>query len=65
MAQVPETKSALLGRMVSLANQIAITEGIAGRGYRVVINCGPDGGQVIPHLHMHLLGGKQLSGRMG
>jgi histidine triad (HIT) family protein len=51
--------------MVSLANQIAITEGIAGRGYRVVINCGPDGGQVIPHLHMHLLGGKQLSGRMG
>ena len=63
--QVSETKSALIGRMANLANQLAKSEGIAEKGYRVVINCGSEGGQVIPHLHMHLLGGRQLSGRMG
>ena len=65
LAQLPEAKSALIGRMANLANRLAKTEGIAERGYRVVINCGPEGGQVVPHLHMHLLGGRQLSGRMG
>jgi histidine triad (HIT) family protein len=30
-----------------------------------VINCGPQGGQLVPHLHLHLLGGRQLSGRLG
>lgn len=63
--KVADDKSPLLGRMTILANRLARTEGIAGRGYRVVINCGSDGGQVVPHLHMHLLGGRQLSWRMG
>ncbi|MFH0942274.1 MAG: histidine triad nucleotide-binding protein [Chloroflexota bacterium] len=65
LAQMPETKSSLLGHMVSVANKLAKTEGIAERGYRVVINCGPEGGQAVPHLHLHLLGGRQLSGRLG
>jgi histidine triad (HIT) family protein len=63
--QLPEAKSALIGRMANLANRLAKTEGIAERGYRVVISCGSEGGQAVPHLHMHLLGGRQLSGRMG
>jgi histidine triad (HIT) family protein len=51
--------------MVQVANQMAKQEGIAGRGYRIVINSGKEGGQIVPHLHMHLLGGKELSGKLG
>ena len=58
-------QSALAGHMVSVANQLARSEGIAGSGYRVVINCGEQGGQLVPHLHMHLLGGRELSGQLG
>lgn len=65
LAQVPETKTSLLGHMVRVANKLARTEGIAENGYRVVINCGPEGGQAVPHLHLHLLGGRQLSGQLG
>ncbi len=56
---------ALIGRMVKVAKELAKQEGIAERGYRLVINCGRDGGQIIPHLHMHLLGGRHLSANMG
>lgn len=56
---------ALIGRMVKVAKELAKQEGISERGYRLVINCGRDGGQIIPHLHMHLLGGRHLSANMG
>jgi len=52
---------ALLGSLMSLAAQIARDEGIADRGYRTVINTGRDGGQSVAHLHVHVLGGRQLS----
>jgi len=55
----------LAGHMIEVANRIALEEGIAKNGYRLVINCGQHGGQIVPHLHMHLLGGRQLSGRLG
>ena len=55
----------LIGHMVKVAKELAVQEGIAGRGYRLVINCGRDGGQIISHLHMHLLGGRHLSARIG
>ena len=42
---------------------MAAAEGLTG-GYRVVSNCGPDACQSVPHLHFHLLGGTQLSGKM-
>lgn len=58
-------QSALAGHMVGVANQLARSEGIADSGYRVVINCGEQGGQLVPHLHMHLLGGRELSGQLG
>ena len=54
----------MVGRMVKVANDLAKKEGIAEKGYRLVINSGKDGTQLVPHLHMHLLGGRQLSGRI-
>lgn len=58
-------QSALAGHMVGVANQLARSEGIADSGYRVVVNCGEQGGQLVPHLHMHLLGGRELSDQLG
>jgi histidine triad (HIT) family protein len=65
LSDVPEDGASLLGHMVSVANGIARAEGVADTGYRVVINCGEQGGQLVPHLHLHLLGGRQLSGQLG
>ncbi len=55
----------LMGQMVKAANMLAEKEKIAQRGYRLVINCGKDGTQAVPHVHMHLLGGRQLSPALG
>ncbi|MDI6725730.1 MAG: histidine triad nucleotide-binding protein [Smithellaceae bacterium] len=46
--------------MISATQKIAERKGIDQRGFRMVMNCNPDGGQVIYHLHLHLLGGKKL-----
>ncbi len=53
--------AALLGHLVITVTALARRAGLAGSGYRVVINCGPDGGQTVPHLHAHLLGGRPMS----
>ena len=53
--------AALVGKMIVAAQQMAKSSGIADKGYRLVFNVGKDGGQVIPHLHLHLLGGKKFS----
>ncbi len=63
--QLKESDSALVGRMVAVANKLAEDEGVADKGYRVVINCGKEGGQLVPHLHLHLVGGRQLSDQVG
>jgi histidine triad (HIT) family protein len=55
----------LAGRLIIIARNLAKKEGIAGKGYRLAINCGPEGGQVVPHLHLHLLGGRQMDARLG
>lgn len=65
LAEVGERQEGLMGRLVLLAAKLAGKEGIADRGYRLAINCGPEGGQVIPHLHMHLLGGRKLADQLG
>jgi histidine triad (HIT) family protein len=56
---------ALAGKMLLIARQIAEKEGIAETGYRLTINCGPDGTQAVPHLHLHILGGHLLSEELG
>ena len=50
----------LLGEMVFTAKQMAEKFGIGETGYKLVFNVGRDGGQVIPHLHLHLMGGKNM-----
>ncbi|MBQ8707696.1 MAG: HIT domain-containing protein [Succinivibrionaceae bacterium] len=52
----------LAGHLFAVAKKIAAQEGIAETGYRLIVNCGADGGQEVPHLHMHLLGGERLKG---
>ncbi len=65
VAHLSETESPLIGHMVNAANRLAKKEGISKGGYRLVINCGKEGGQLVPHLHMHLLGGRKLSDILG
>ena len=55
----------LLGHMLTVARQIAKSEGISEHGYRLIINTGSDGGQVIYHLHLHLIGGQRMRYPMG
>jgi histidine triad (HIT) family protein len=50
----------LMGGIVQLAAELARQEGIAGGGYRLVVNTGPDAGQSVGHFHLHLLGGRRL-----
>jgi len=65
VAEVPDADAALAGHMVAVANELAKQEGISRSGYRLVVNCGREGGQVVPHLHLHLLGGRRLADEMG
>ncbi len=65
LADLTEKEAHLMGHMVGVANQLARDEGISGTGYRLVINCGKQGGQLVPHLHLHVMGGRQLSGQLG
>lgn len=51
----------LIGHLLLTAASIARSEGIADSGFRVTINNGPHGGETVPHLHVHLLGGRQLA----
>lgn len=51
---------ALVGHMMLVIPRLAEQLGLAG-GYRVVVNCDADGGQEVPHLHFHILGGRQMT----
>ena len=59
-----EFERLLLGHLVVMAARAARSEGIDESGYRVVVNQGPDSGQEVDHLHVHVLGGNRL-GAMG
>jgi histidine triad (HIT) family protein len=49
----------LVGRLVLVAKQLGEAKGFAERGYRLAIHCGPEGGQVVQHLHLHFLAGRR------
>jgi len=51
----------LLGRMIVASREIALKLGVMESGYRLVINHGPDAGESVPHLHIHLLGGRAMA----
>ena len=64
LAELSEDETSIIGHMARVANQLARQEGVAEKGYRLIVSSGQDGGQVVPHLHMHLLGGRRLSDRL-
>jgi histidine triad (HIT) family protein len=58
--ELTEADTSLMGRLVLAGRQIAAQEKLADCGYRMLFNCGEDGGQSVAHIHMHVLGGRQL-----
>jgi len=59
LAEATAADTPLLGHLVAVASSLAQRLGLED-GYRLVVNCGSDGGQTVPHLHIHLLGGRHL-----
>ncbi|MBC8117849.1 MAG: histidine triad nucleotide-binding protein [Candidatus Saccharimonas sp.] len=59
LATATDEDAALLGHLLLVARKLAGQFGLTN-GYRAVVNCGPDGGQSVDHLHVHLLGGRAL-----
>jgi len=55
----------LVGQLVLVAKQIAAEQGVAGSGYRLIMNTGADAGQTVHHLHLHLIAGKLARFRLG
>ena len=53
-------REGLLGHLVRVAGQVAVQAGLSDRGYRLVVNQGEDAGQLIDHLHVHVVGGREL-----
>lgn len=62
--ELDETHNSLLGKLLQKAKHLASQLGIDQSGYRCVINTNKDGGQTVFHLHLHLIGGETLSGKM-
>lgn len=60
VAGITEENADLVAHIFTVIPQIAEKEGLVN-GYRVVSNCGPDAGQTVPHLHFHILGGRELT----
>ncbi len=58
--EMNEEDQLLIGRMIFTARQLAMQEGFHEGGYRLVINTGPNGGQTVFHLHVHLIGQRQM-----
>lgn len=57
---IADGDEALVGHLFTVARDLAKKEGIAEQGYRLIINCNEHGGQEVPHLHLHLVGGRPL-----
>jgi histidine triad (HIT) family protein len=51
---------ALIGHLLAVARDVAAADGAGASGYRLVVNAGPDAGQSVDHLHLHVLGGREL-----
>lgn len=64
ITHITEADEAIIGRIYTVINKIAEEQGIAEEGFRVIINCGENGGQEVKHIHFHLLGGTKLNGKI-
>ena len=54
----------LIGKIYSVINKVAIEQGFSEEGFRVIVNCGENGGQEVKHIHFHVLGGKRLGAKI-
>jgi len=61
LAEATEADETLLGHLLVKAAEIAKEQGVSDSGYRVVVNTNPNGGQEVYHVHLHLLGGRQMT----
>ena len=61
LSEIKEGNTGLVGRLLWVAHRVARERGIAESGYRTLFNHGPAGGQTVDHLHLHLLGGRQMT----
>ena len=64
LAEMKDGDEKIVGKIYKVINEIAEQLGVKEKGYRVIVNCGKDGGQEVGHLHFHLLAGKQLGGKI-
>ena len=62
--ELKDSDTEMMGKIFKIADKVAKDAGIADRGYRLVVNEGQDGGKLVPHFHMHLLGGKRLGPKL-
>lgn len=60
LVEIEKEDEALIGKIYSVINIVAKQQGVKEKGYRVIVNCGEDGGQEVGHLHFHLLAGTKL-----
>lgn len=60
-----EDHETLIGHLFTVARQLAHQEGIDQEGYRLIVNTGPNAGQAVFHLHLHLIGGQRMRFPMG
>ncbi|GAA5481723.1 histidine triad nucleotide-binding protein [Haloferula sargassicola] len=61
VAEASAEDQAVLGHMLLVAGELARSGGFAEKGFRLVINNGPDGGEAVPHLHIHVLAGRAMT----
>lgn len=59
-ADVTESDDTLFGKLARTVARVAAGEGVAGSGYRTVVNAGPDANQTVPHIHLHVMGGRAM-----
>ncbi len=60
LVELAKEDEILIGKIYTVINKVAEEQGVKEKGYRVIVNCGKDGGQEVGHLHFHLLAGKKL-----
>jgi histidine triad (HIT) family protein len=58
--EIKEEDNALIGHLFQVGNKIAKDKGISERGFRLVMNCNPESGQTVFHIHLHILGGRLM-----
>jgi histidine triad (HIT) family protein len=61
LGQFADVEPAVVAELLREAHQVALAEGIAGSGYRLLFNTGPDAGQTVEHVHAHVMGGASLA----